>query len=253
MVPKHNVMADLDTRPGPRDYLCSLRQHVREPVSNAIEHVEREHREVTREREAFEAFADRVADFSTAPAGNQPTPSTMAFSPRPATKTEALRQAYRETVMAVSHYERVYDEPLAENVRAELQAEIAALFEPTADTALIPAQQDAVVSAARQAAADREEFCEALETEKSALQSLQADLTAVLDELDSTIVPAWYRQKFTDKLTAIITTRQSQLAERSFSYLDGHNLCESLYRNEPQTYPVLMAVARLHDCVTIRE
>jgi hypothetical protein len=246
-------MADLDTRPGPREYLCSLRQHVREPITSALEHVQRERREVTRECEAFEAFADRVAEFSTTAAKSQPAPVTTDFSSRQTTEADSLREAYRETVMAVSHYERVYDEPLVANVRAELGAEIATLFESTGDTALIPAQQQAVVSAAKQAATDREEFCDALETEEAALESLLADLTAVLDELNSTVVPAWYRQTFREKLTAIITTRQSQLAERSFSYLNGHNLCESLYSDQPQTYPVLMAVARLHDCVEIRE
>jgi len=74
----------------------------------------------------------------------------------------------------------------------------------------------------------------------------------VLDELDSTIVPAWYRQQFHDNLLAIIETRQAQLEERSIPQLDGHDLCESLYHDEPQTYPVLMAIARLRDCVTIR-
>lgn len=112
-------MADLDTRPGPRQYLCSLRQHVREPISNAVERAQREHREVARERDAFESFADRVEGLSTAPADVQPFSSVTALPDRSATETTALRRAYQETVMAVPHYETVYDESLTENVRAE--------------------------------------------------------------------------------------------------------------------------------------
>lgn len=245
-------MADLDTRPGPRDYLFSLRQHVRKPISNALETAQQEHREVTRERDALDAFADRVSDFSTISSASI-SPSTVSLhSSQQSTDIEGLRQAYRETVMAVPHYDEVYDESLVSNVRAELGPEIATLFESNTEVSLISVQQQTVITAARQRAADRDKLCETLDAEISSLRSLRADLTAVLEELDSTIVPGWYRERFKDKLMAIITTRQSQLEERSLSHLDGHNLCESLYQNEPQTYPVLMAVARLRDCVTLQ-
>jgi hypothetical protein len=252
MVVYHKVMADLDTRPGPRDYLCSLRQHVREPISNAVERAKREHREVTREREAFETFAERVADHPTEPTDDGPVPAVTVLSTRSAPESESLRHAYSETVMAVAHYETVYDEPLTAHVRAELGPEIATLFQSSADGALIPEQRRTVVAAARQAATDREEFCGTLDVELESLRSSCTEITAILDELDSTTIPAWYHQQFTNELTSIIRNRQAHLAERSLSYLDGHNLCESLYHEEPQTYPVLMAVARLRDCVTVR-
>ncbi|WP_254280775.1 DUF7260 family protein [Haloarcula marina] len=245
-------MADLDTRPGPREYLSSFRQHVRKPISNALERVQRERREEVRERDAFEAFADRVADLPTTSSTSQSVFAVTALPDRSTTDTEALRQAYRDTVMSVPHYETVYDESLTENVRAELGPEIAALFTSTTGPSLLLEHQRAVLSAAEQARTDREEFQDTLDAESESLRSLREDLTAVLDELDSTIVPAWYRQQFHDNLLAIIETRQSQLEERSIPQLDGHDLCESLYQDEPQTYPVLMAVARLHDCVTIR-
>jgi hypothetical protein len=116
----------------------------------------------------------------------------------------------------------------------------------------VSVQQETVAAAARQVAADRDELCETLDAEITSLQSLRADLMEVLKKLDSTIVPGWYREEFKTKLMGIITTRQSQLEARSLSHLDGHNLCESLYQQDPQAYPVLMAVARLRDCVTIR-
>lgn len=245
-------MADIETRPPPREYLSSLRQHVQEPVSNALERSRRERREIERERDAFEAFAERVADLSTASASKASIPSMTVRSSSSVADADALRRLYAETVMAVPHYEAVYDEPIRTNVRAELGPEVAALFEQPGTTArLVPAQQRAVVSAARQAATDREEFCDTLEAEVASLRSLREDLTGILDELDSTIVPAWYYQQFRDDLSSIITTRQAQLTERSVGYLDGHNLCESLYCDLEHTYPVLKAVARLLDCVTV--
>jgi hypothetical protein len=245
-------MADIEACPSPREYLSSLRHHVREPVSNALDRSRRERREVERERDAFEVFAERVDDLPAMSVSQASVPAMTVRSSPTVADADALRRLYAETVTAVPHYERVYDEPITTNVRAELGPEIAALFEQTASGAgLVPTQQQAIVSAARQAATDRAEFCDTLEAEVASLQSLREDLTAVLDELDSTIVPPWYYQQFRDNLSSIITTRQAQLTARSVAYLDGHNFCESLYSDEAHTYPVLKAVARLLDCVTV--
>lgn len=246
-------MADLDTRPGPREHLHALRKYVRKPVSGALERAERECREIDDEREAFEALAERVADLRTASTPARPVPSVSAPVPRSGADGEDLREAYRETVMAVPHYEAVYDEPLVTNARAEFGPDIGSLFASETTSRLLPAQQQTIVSAARQAAADRAEVCETLEDEITSLRSLRGEITAVLDELDSTVVPSWYYPQFQESLLSIITTRQSQLDERTLSHLDGHNLCESLYEDQPQTYPVLMAVARLVDCVAVKE
>jgi hypothetical protein len=245
-------MANLDSPPGPREYLSSLRQHVREPIVSAIERAQRERREVEAEREAFETFVDRVADLPTVSAvSTEPAPPAMLPRPRTGADSETLRRVYRETVMDVPHYEAVYDEPVTMNVRAELGPEVASLFESTAAT-LSPTQQGAVLSAAREAATAREEFCDTLEAEVTSLRTGRDDLGAILDQLDSTTVPAWYSQQFRDELLSIITTRQTQLTERPLSSLDRHNLCEWLYGDGKETYPVLVAVARLLDCVTVR-
>lgn len=245
-------MADAESSPEPRQYLCSLRQHVREPLDTAIERVEQERSEVALECTAFEKFADRVATLSPASPTESSLSSVTVLSDPPTTETATLRQDYRDTVMAVPHYGDVYGESLMENVVAELGPDIATLFQPERGSSLVPSQQRAIVSAANRAAADCTEFCETLDNELSTLRSMCDDITVVLDELNSSVVPAWYQQQFENRLTEISSTRQSQLEHRVVSYLDGHNLCESLYHDDPHTYPVLTAVARLLDSVTIR-
>ena len=247
-------MAELDPRTGARQHLSVLRGHVLEPLSTAETVGERERVEVARERDAFQQFADRVADIS--PTSPQP-PALRAGTVNTSvstSKTEELREAYEETVMAVSHYDEVYGESVEENAVAEFGPDLASLLVPRNDVSFTEPQKQALVGVAEQRAADRDEFCSTLDSELNSLDSMRDDLTAVLDTLDSSIVPAWYREQFEKELTQVLSARQSTLGSRSsVSYTDGHSLCDYLYDEESWTYPGLTAVARLLDSVTVRD
>lgn len=246
-------MAELKFPHGPRQHLTALRDHVCEPVCTAIELAEREQHEVALERDAFERFADRARAIpvdSTLESGLTAIPVTDDSG---SNSISALRRAYSKTVTDLDHYEEEYDESITENATAEFGPEIATLFDPASHTAFTERHRRCLVSAALQSAADREEFCETLGAELESLQSVRERLLAVLNELDSSVVPGWYRQQFQERLLEIITARQSAIEDRSPTHLDGHNLCQYLYGTEPQTYPALRAVARLLDSVTVRE
>lgn len=246
-------MAELDATSSSY-YLSLLRRHVLEPVSTAEEHVERERGEIALERDAFRQFADRVADAAptSRPAPTLPTGTVMTDAV--SDETAALRRAYERTIASVPHYDEVYDESIVENASAELGPELASLLRPGTGPAFTSPHKRALVDAVERRATDREEFCEVLDSEIESLAERRRELTAVLDELDTSVVPSWYCDRFEDRIVRILRSRQTTLgAQSTVSYLDGHNLCTYLYHREPWTYPVLTSVARLLDSVTLRE
>lgn len=247
-------MADLNTRNGPRQHLHILHKHVLGPLSAAETIVERERTEVAGERDAFDEFATRaegiapaVEASATLPLGTEPvSPSTQP--------TSELRRAYRETVMSVSHFDEVYGETIEENASAELGPELAELFQPSSGVSFSAHHRTLLITGATQQARERAAFCDLLESEADSIRSMHQSLTALLETLDTSIVPGWYREQFEERLDEILVDRQSTLYERSIpSSYESRTLCEYLYGDEPWTYPGLTAVARLLDSVVLRD
>jgi hypothetical protein len=217
--------------------------------------VERERTEISLERDGFEAFADRVDDIPQASPRDPALPACTRTVAKPAAdETNALRQAYADTVMAVPHYDEIYGESVREHASAELGPELAGLLNSSRPVPLPKTHKEALVAAAERQAAERDEFCSTLDGEMDSLRSRRHELTTVLNELETSVVPSEHRQRFEDRLTRTLRARQSTLGSQpSLSHIDGHNLCSYLYEDEPWTYPVLTAVARLLDSVTMRE
>lgn len=254
-------MAEADTNPRQRGFLSIFRRHVLAPVRAAERRVERERTELVAERDAFEQFAERVADIPPVSPRAQGRPIRTRTALHSADEADplrqtadALRRAYADTVVAVPHYDDVYDEPVVENAAAELGPELASLLVPSDGVAFVRPHKKALVEAAEQGATEREEFHDRLDTEIDSLRSSRCELTSVLDELETTIVPSGYRAQFEDDLTQTLRARQSTLVSQpTLAHLDCHNLCTYLYDDDPWTYPVLTAVARLLDSVTVRD
>lgn len=247
-------MAELESHPGPRQYLSVLRHHVLGPVLTAEALAKRERTEVAAERDAFEAFADSVAEIS--PVSPRP-PALMAGTVNTntsASETKVLRQGYEDTVMEAPHYDDVYGESVEKNAVAEFGPELASLLSTESPTAFTQSHKRALVAVAKQRGHEREEFCDRLDSELNSLGAMRHDLTTILDNLDTSIVPVWYRDQFEDQAREMLRTRQSALKARSsVSYLDGHSMCAYLYNDESWTYPVLTAVARMLDSVIVRD
>ena len=84
--------------------------------------------EVASERDAFDAFADRVATITV---DSPRPPALMAGSvdtSGTSSATAALREEYEATVMAVPHYDDVYGESIEENASAEFGPDLASLL-----------------------------------------------------------------------------------------------------------------------------
>ena len=227
-------------------YQQSVREHVREPLGTALEHVQREQAEIDAERAAFEHFAERVA--TIAPVVTTDGPQLLARD-HEREKRAAVREAYEETVMAVDHYDDVYGEPLLVNVAGELSAEIAEGLRDEAGLPFTEHLQSLILAAADDAVERREGFQERLENERDSIEAADEALREVTDSLDGTGLPQWYRPSFDEHLDEVVADRQERLQTRAAYRRTGHDLCEYIYDEEPWTYPVLTAVARLRNSV----
>ncbi len=160
-----------------------------------------------------------------------------------------LRSAYRETVMAVEHYDDVYGEPLVAHAAAELSAEVATALQREG-TPFTETCKSRLLAAVGRAIAQREEFCGQLAEERASITDGRETLTDLLDQLDRPSIPGWYTTEFEDELTDVAETRQETLRSRHpFGHVDDRDLCAFLYADRAWTFPLLTAVARLRGSV----
>jgi hypothetical protein len=195
-------------------------ERVTAPIEGALAHLDEEVTQLRAEQQAFEQFAERVAALTVASSqpATQSAVTSVTDGPAAAT-TRDVRAIYRETVIALAHYDDVYSDTLAESFAHEFGPDIATAL--TEEMPVTPLLQQHVCTAATQAASERTAFLETLATERSALETR-------CDEL--------------------ATDRQHQLQTRSLSpHRDGHDIATYLYQDTDWTYPVLAAVARFSD------
>jgi hypothetical protein len=230
-----------------------FRGHVLDLLVDAQAIVQREATEIDAEREAFDQFVQRVTTIETV-RDRQPEPQAHTLTVESQLQAaDQLRQAYRETVMDVPHYDDVYGESLETNVAAELPPDVAVLFEDPADQ-ITTDQKTRIRAAATNARASRETLAANLADEQESLATAHAELEAVITQLDGPHVPGWYTAQLQATLTTTIQTRQEILDERPHrSQADGHDLCHYLYADQGWTYPVLTALARLRSAVNCPE
>lgn len=228
----------------------SLRRHVLAPLATAESVLDQESEELDAERRAFEQFKTRVAAVETVSTASAVPATRAPLHEKRSRAAERIRNAFRETVMAVEHYDDVYGESLIEHVAEELSTDIAAGLRRGAHLQFTHLYKRALLSAVDSAIDQREKFCTALGDERESLSWSRDELRALLEDLDGTRVPASDGGNFTDALDEIACHRQETFAGRTASpRTDGHDLCAYLYTDCVWTYPVLTAVTRLRGAV----
>lgn len=158
-------------------------------VHEAREMVRRERRVLRREVDAFEAFRARLAGIDTDRGGaGSGVPARTAVGAaesregRPGKSAAALvREAYVETVMDTAHYDTEYGEPYWEHVAAEFGGELAAAL--CASGAVTPPLKSRLLAAAREAEVRRERLLAELDSEAAALETADAELRGVCEDL----------------------------------------------------------------------
>ncbi|WP_442908250.1 DUF7260 family protein [Halobacterium sp. KA-6] len=90
--------------------------------------------------------------------------------------------------------------------------------------------------------------------EDKSVKQAQADLSQILSTLDTTVIPSWCRDTLTEQLNTIGEQRQQTLQRRTHvTYPDEFPLCKYLYGDQSWNYPVLTAIARLRETVTLED
>lgn len=130
------------------------------------------------EHEAFDAFIRRLNAIEAAPMATPArTPGATVSRPPPDDALDRVREEYRETVMAVPHYEEEYDEPLEVNMAAELSEEVATAV--AQGRTLSPQLRGALLRQAEAARERRANFLEQLDREAEALEEYRGGLESI--------------------------------------------------------------------------
>lgn len=237
-------------------------------IDRAMVHIDEELDLIRTERDAFEAFLARLCDlhvdeFDTTKTGGSHTAIATVQS-SPSTEFREIRQAYRETVMGVSHYDQEYADTLRESLTAELG-------KPLADHVvdgqiLTPTVHDSLVEATKRTRDDRDEFIDHLHREHDSISTIAdelnriearvvelggridtTDTSADLSQIDETL------QTLEERCTSLVASRQDHIQSRGNQKLAGLNsvsLSQYLYDDMDTVTP---AIADIVSCLdTIR-
>jgi hypothetical protein len=162
-------------------------------LRDAIDAVDREIECVSDERAAFDRFRARLTDIepvepsraSSADVGISATAVSVQRNPASTAPLRAVRTAYRETVMAVPHFDREYGETLETNIATEFGAEVAS--QVVGGRQLTPPLYRALLRGSETASDEREQFCRTLERERESVATVRqrlADVDRRLDDID---------------------------------------------------------------------
>lgn len=230
-------------------------------IERATDVVSHELRLLRREREAFTQFLGRIQTIDVL--NEQPNSSTaeggMVLQGRKMATTNELQQvrtAYRETVMAMPHYEQEYDDTLEESLTVEFSATLA--NHVTNGQVLTEMLYDALLAKSEQARDQRDRFIGSLTRERDSLQNIavrldeiesraaglseqiaEASTTRQLRRIDDSLV------RLRDRCTDCANRRQETIHNRRVSALSGldeRSLNRYLYRELDTEFPALSDV-----------
>jgi hypothetical protein len=232
-------------------------------VERALDAVEVERRRCRAERVAFEGFVSRLetlaADARVAGAPGEPTRRLAERAANPSRRR--VLAAFRQTVMAVDHFEAEYGESLAQCLRAELGADLTlALADAERCT---PGLLGEVVDRGKSQIDQRAALLEFLEREAASLEESLAALEDVAARLDSQVVtasegrPSDQDADGTEAYRAAARECQRLIADRQRTLQRGRHdgtakadqweILAYVYASLPVAHPVLATALRLHD------
>lgn len=232
-----------------------------------------ERRRTVDEREAFEVFRSRVREIPaeatpTAGPGAAAGAATMTGVTSDRSRFRggrggtgsglvAVRNAYRETVMSVPHYDEEYNDTYERSLAAEFSPEIAVAL--TREPTLHERYRASLLTKTTEAIERREEFVDVIESESPSVARAREELTPILEEVatfarrefeaaDFGALDA-YRARLTvlaEKCDGIAARRQRERTDGERAMTVGEVVSDVqtyLYRDLSVTYPVLAAVA----------
>jgi len=159
-------------------------------------------------------------------------------------RSDEARAVYEETVLAVEHYQTIYDESLVENATAELGTDAAEVLSADTGLNLTPVAKSLVINRAQQRVEARKSVLASIAAEQESLERHRERMRGLVDGLTGTVVPKWYQEQFETEIATVLSRRQEYL-HRQRDGRDPHELCMYLYKERDWRYPVLTSVTRL--------
>ncbi|TQQ78754.1 hypothetical protein EGH24_12995 [Halonotius terrestris] len=225
--------------------------------------------EVKQECEAFKRFCQRIRTLETQiPQITQPsfrTQQIRSFSEQ--SVRDVIELCYRETVMAVDHYEQVYGNSFGDEISAEFGNNVAVLILEA--TLLSPLLKQRLLQAAQQCINSRRIFLKTLEDEQNTLkaahstcQKIQQTLFSNEDNSLNTLSNRRLIEQYEsirsldDECEKWLHRRQQQIHDRrSTNSTKGEYrvLCPYLYTSLDVTYPILTIFVILHEQLQTRK
>jgi hypothetical protein len=232
-------------------------------ISEAIGVAREEQNRIKAEKDGFEHFMQRITTMEPATQRSTTSETTdpsisqmvhtsgMTYEVKSTNKSSlrAVREAYRETVMDVPHYEQDYGESLKQHIAMELGPELAQAI--TNNGKLLQQLRGELLQQSSRCRQERRILLQSINKEldsitdsKSIIRNNQNEIISVEDSLYpasiSELVNRWTQlEKLEDDITSHLRQRQSKLhADRG--EMSPHALQNYLYQSQPWTYPVLI-------------
>lgn len=228
-------------------YINSMRNYVLDPIRTAVEAASADRSELDEERDAFLNFIHRVRELEPEPVT---TDHQMPIS-NIKNRSNKVTEIYQETVLAVDHYDVVYDETLRENAVAELGTDAAEVLVSNTGVTFTPVAKELVLSRAQQRLEKRRKIAEDIIAEQESVSTHKKTVRDLLEDLTGTRVPKSYQEQFESEISSIFYQRQNHLHKQNNK--NGHELCRYLYGDQNWCYPVLTSIARLRETTVTRE
>lgn len=228
------------------------------PVRRAQRLVAAERDRLLDEHEAFGGFADRVecVPVGAGPDDSHTTGRSLLTGMQSGGRLQVIRDTYRESVMAVEHFETDYDESLEEHMAVELSPELAAAV--VDGSQVTPALRRSLVDSARNAVCDRRVVIENLEDERADLEEATDQLCAIASQFEVTEGEELVERRFPDlqarwrrldglqtECETVMDRRQEQLHQRPSVCLSHDRspvaMSSYLFNDLEVDFPVLAA------------
>lgn len=234
-------------------------------VTEAVSNIEREEEQLTTERDAFYAFTDDIRTVSVPVQQSVGVTAVQLAAPSAGEdQLRTVRNAYRETVMSVPHYDEEYGEALRKNMAAELDEDLATMV--VDGTRFSKPLKQLLVQHARTAARQREEVIEAINEERDSIVDAHSRLQAIDVRRDRNTEFELLQESFSElvdlerdlrqskrRCEQVLDDRQHDIhrVNREFQRSARPSLQQYLYADLEVTFPVLTVtlerIRQLHD------
>lgn len=232
-------------------------------LEDALSVVDSERSRILAEADAFDAFASRVAELDPTRSGGttaRPGAGTLVEASGQS-QLRQVREAYRTTLMSVSHYDAEYGEPLPQNMAVEFGDDVAAAV--VHDVTLTPRLKETILERSRQARDQRLTLAEYLDEEASALSRASDELGRVARTVDrmadqplerlspDDLRAEWYLiEDRIEECERVLRQRQETIRSRgelADRVANVDSLAEYIYEPLSVDYPILSVGTELAD------